>query len=303
MTHRGLSRRPFLTLGGAAALAPAVGHAAPAGQTLSLDGLVPSFSTDFADPAKPIFRADGGPFSTRFERFSGARTLVPNKELELYVDEHFVPSSTGTNANGNNDSTDPNAKPAGLNPFRVENGALIITASKTPPSLLKTVDRPYVSGLISTDRSFDQRYGYFEMRAQLPAGKGLWPAFWLFGTTQEYRFEIDIIEALGHDKRRIYSSAQPNAARGKGSHLPLRPGFDYSAGMHDYGALWTPEAITFYVDRKMTASVDGRPFRDDVTAFMMANLAVGGSWGGNPDADTHFPAEMRIEHIKAFCLA
>ena len=303
MTYSRLSRRPFLALGGAAALAPIAGRAAPAGPTLDLSGLVPSFSTDFADPAKPIFRTEGGPFSTRFERFSGARTLAPNKELELYVDRFFVPSPTGPDANGGNDSKDPNGIPAGLNPFRVEDGVLTITATPTPKDLLQTVGRPYVSGLLSTDRSFDQRYGYFEMRAQLPAGQGLWPAFWLFGTTQAYRLEIDIMEALGHETRRIYQSAQPNSARGQGSHLPLRPGFDYTEAMHDYGALWTPEAITFYVDRKMTASIDGAPFRDDVTVFMMANLAVGGSWGGNPDKDTHFPAEMRIEHIKAYRLA
>ncbi|RYY17437.1 MAG: glycosyl hydrolase family protein [Alphaproteobacteria bacterium] len=73
--------------------------------------------------------------------------------------------------------------------------------------------------------------------------------------------------------------------------------------MHDYGMLWTPDAISFYVDRKMTATIDGAPFRDEVPVYMIANLAVGGSWGGNPDASTHFPAAMRIEHIKAYRLA
>ena len=304
MTSCGLPRRPFLAWGGAAALAPLVGHAATDGPALDLSRLVPSFSTDFANPAKPIFRTEGGPFSTRYENFSGARTLAGNKELQLYVDKHFAPSPNGVTANGNNDSPDPHAKPAGLNPFRVENGVLVISATPTPPDLLATVGRPYVSGLVSTDRSFDQRYGYFEMRAQLPGGQGLWPAFWLFSKREDWKFEIDVVEALGHEKTRIYQSTHPNPERSKDTQIiPVRPGFDYTAGMHDYGALWTPEAITFYVDGKMTASSDGAPFRDDVTAFMMANLAVGGNWGGNPDAQTRFPAEMRIEHIKAFTLA
>ena len=302
MTASRLSRRPFLALGSAAVLTPITGRAAELKPTLDLSGLVPSFGTDFANPSKPIFRTEGGPFSTKYERFSGARTLAPNKEQELYVDRFFVPSPTGPDSNGGNDSKDPHGKPAGLNPFRVENGVLIITASPTPPDLLKTVGRPYVSGLLSTDRSFDQRYGYFEMRAQLPAGQGIWPAFWLFGTTQEYRFEIDVVEALGHEKRRIYQSAQPKSSRGEGTHRPIRPGFDYTEAMHDYGVLWTPEALTFYIDHKMTISIDGAPFRDDVTVFMMANLAVGGNWGGNPDSTTQFPAEMRIEHIKAYRL-
>ena len=303
MTAIGLSRRPFLALAGAAALAPTRGRAAPIGQALDLSRLKESFSTDFADLTKPIFRTEGGPFSTRFEAFSGARTLVPNKEQELYVDRFFIPSPTGPTSNGNNDSPDPNGIPAGLDPFRVQDGVLTITAMPTPRDLLKTVGRPYVSGLLSTDRSFSQRYGYFEMRAQLPGGQGIWPAFWLFGTTEKYRLEIDVLEALGHERDRIYQSAQPNSTRGQGSHLPLKPGFDYTEAMHDYGMLWTPDALSFYVDRKMTAAIDGAPFRDEVPVYMIANLAVGGSWGGNPDASTHFPAAMRIEHIKAYRLA
>ena len=80
--------------------------------------------------------------------------------------------------------------------------------------------------MISTDECFAQRYGYFEMRAQLPAGRGLWPAFWLVGKTQQYHVEIDIMEALGHERSRIYQTVHISAPRGGGGHLvPISTGF------------------------------------------------------------------------------
>jgi len=302
MTPFILGRRRFLAVSGLMAKSITCGATTPSLRTMDVSSFNPTFSTNFIDESKPVFRSGGGPFSTRFERWGGIRTLVPNKELELYVDRYFVPSPSGVDAFGHNDAPSGTGKAAGLNPFRLQDGCLVITAAPTPVDLLPRVGRPYISGLLSTDQSFDQRYGYFEMRARLPGGQGLWPAFWLFGTTQQYRLEIDVVESLGNDTSRIYQTAQPNVARGEGHHVPLKIDFDYTSEMHDYGVLWTPDELVFFVDRTATATMDGRPFRNEVPVFLMANLAVGGSWGGNPDNTTHFPAEMWIAHIKAYQL-
>ena len=301
-----VSRRMFNVLG-ASGVASLLSHrrAQPVAERnadLDLRLFKTTFSTNFANPNSKIFRTEGGPFGTRYERWSGIRTLVPNKEQELYVDRSFVPSPNGTDAGGHNDAPPGTGTPAGLNPFRLENGCLIITAQPTPHELLQTVGRPYVSGLISTDESFFQRYGYFEMRAQLPAGQGLWPAFWLYGTTEHYQLELDVVEALGNNTTRIYQTVRPNPKRGTMRLTPIDLDFEYSTGVHDYGLLWTPEQIVFYVDRRPKAAIDGAPYRDEVPVYMMTNLAVGGSWGGNPDSATRFPAEMRIEHIRAYQL-
>jgi beta-glucanase (GH16 family) len=49
-----------------------------------------------------------------------------------------------------------------------------------------------------SDGKFQQKYGYFEARMNLPRGRGAWPAFWLLGRYDgqaPYRPEIDIMEA------------------------------------------------------------------------------------------------------------
>ncbi|HEY9250973.1 MAG TPA: family 16 glycosylhydrolase, partial [Rariglobus sp.] len=85
-------------------------------------------------------------------------------------------------------------------PFSMDNGNLIITARKDErgwwtSGLIESVDR-------DGKRGFSQQYGYFEMRAEFPAGEGSWPAFWLKAVAERgdrtlSRPEIDIVEWYG----------------------------------------------------------------------------------------------------------
>jgi beta-glucanase (GH16 family) len=68
------------------------------------------------------------------------------------------------------------APTASADPFSAQNGVLTISANPTNPSISQYVgNQPYTSGMITTYHEFSQTYGYFEMRAELPAGQGLWP--------------------------------------------------------------------------------------------------------------------------------
>jgi hypothetical protein len=271
---------------------------------LDLSIYVPSFTTEFNNPAKPLLRVNGGPFSSRFEEWGGLRTLPGNKEQQLYVDPDFVPAPEGTDAQGRADARAGSAiKPLGINPFAVNGAGLTITAIQTPSALRQAVDRPYLSGMLATDRTFAQRYGYFEMSARLPAGRGLWPAFWLVSKTYQEHIEIDVMEAVGWDTAHVYQSTHLKPSRGKGIHVRVGGDeFDYANGFHNYGVAWTPEELVFYIDGNETARSDGAPFRDAPPMYMIANLAVGGDWAGTPDSETRFPAVMQIKHIRAYRL-
>lgn len=82
-----------------------------------------------------------------------------NGKQEIYVD----PSYAGQGA-----------IPLGLDPFRVRDGILSIVASRTPSKLKQVLfNSEYVSGILTTQKSFSQKYGNFEIRAKIPLGVGV----------------------------------------------------------------------------------------------------------------------------------
>jgi beta-glucanase (GH16 family) len=206
-------------------------------------------------------------------------TLAGNGEKQLYTNPGF----TGTSGSS-----------LGLNPFSVNNGVLTISA--TPVNSYQSSQMwgyNYSSGMLQSN--FTQTYGFFEIRAELPHGQGLWPAFWLIGENNK---ELDILEALGTDTN------TPEFA----VHMPSNyPGYSfkgfnpYGDGMHTYGMMWDPQHLTFYVDgtpiyQTNTPADANSPMR------MIVNLAVGGNWAGSPDASTPWPGQYKIDYVHAYGL-
>jgi len=61
--------------------------------------------------------------------------------------------------------------------MKVKNGTLIITA--TQEKKCTTQCSSFVSGKMTSKKRFV--LGYYEVRAKLTQGRGLWHAFWLLG--------------------------------------------------------------------------------------------------------------------------
>jgi hypothetical protein len=277
-------------LGLAAAPAPRQTSKAAADQPLKTapDGrrLVPTFVETFSG-----FRTlcgGGRRWRTTFgdgtDQSIARRSLPPNGELEVYVD----PCLTGTGG----------AK-LGLDPFAVRAGGLDIVADRARPELAAQLKGyRYTSGLITTQPSFAQTYGYFEMSARLPRGKGLWPAFWLLPADQSWPPEIDVMESIG-DPGKIYQTAH--------STLGAPPGHEVSVpgdpdGFHVFAVAWDPRFLTWYLDGRETSR---QPTPKDMNKpmYMLVNLAVGGHWPGAPDADTAFPAHLTVRWVRAYRFA
>ena len=171
--------------------------------------------------------------------------------------------------------------------FRVSNGSL-----KIFPVAGTAYHRDYRH--ITTDGKFHQTYGYFEIEARLPRGKGVWPAFWLLNHDHPdpYRPEIDIMEA--------YPGGGPDSGWGDGQLRPVmfestahfgegqKVGSrklgtpDLSAGYHKYAVKWEPGKQTYYFD--------GQPFftlnvNMDERMFLLLSLQFG-SASGDGDAST-----------------
>lgn len=183
---------------------------------------------------------------------------------------------------------------AGLDPFSIDGGVLEITAQPTPQRVGTDAHTyPYVSGLISTQPSFSQTYGYFEMRAELPQGKGLWPAFWMLPKDDSWPPELDVVESIG-DPSHVYMTAYSKHGKSDGAEAHITPN-----AFHTFAVSWDRHDLIWYIDGGEAGRVT-TPDDMHKPMYMLANLAVGGNWPGSPDASTHFPAKLMIDYIRAY---
>ena len=188
--------------------------------------------------------------------------------------------------------------------FSFSNGVMSINAANTS-GVYAGQTLPYSSGLIAS--VFEQQYGYFEMRAQLPAGAGLWPAFWLLHDPSVPDIkEIDIFEMLGATPTTIYTTVHWGTSYSTDNNQDqvVSTVADTSADFHVYGLEWTATTVTWYFDGGVIHTYTGVGV-PQTPMYIIANLAVGGttSWGGAPDSSTMFPALFQIDYIRAYQVA
>jgi beta-glucanase (GH16 family) len=171
--------------------------------------------------------------------------------------------------------------------YTVENGALKIWPQRDASG-------NFFNRTIDTDGKYYQTYGYFEVEAKLPVGKGTWPAFWLFNHIGDRRPEIDVMEAYAGGATpwgTVMSDGQPHPTMfastiwrtiGQQVGTYKLATADLSAGFHKYGVKWEPNKLTFYFDGNAFYSVN-TSFSDPM--YLMLDLWYG-SASGSPDNST-----------------
>lgn len=158
---------------------------------------------------------------------------------------------------------------------------------------------PYSSGIICSYGKFSQQYGYFEMRAKMPKGKGMWPAFWLLPDRETWPPEIDILEYLGHETTMAYFTNHYNDADGySNDSTGYNAGVDLSLDFHTYAVEWSKDKITWYLDGVKRYELTNNVPQEKM--YVIANLAVGGNWPGLPDSTTKFPQTYAIDYIRVY---
>jgi beta-glucanase (GH16 family) len=237
-----------------------------------------------------------GPISMPEAFYAGGQASKPerksnyNGEQEIYVDPTYRGEASA---------------PLGLDPFRVHDGILSIMATRTPPALKQSLfDSEYVSGILTTQKSFSQKYGYFEIRAKMPLGVGVWPAFWMLADDGGWPPEIDVVEGRGQRPGDVVMTTHWRLPT---TGVVERCGFDFPVpnawmDFHDYGVLWQPDRIVYFIDRKPVSEIKspatfGRPM------YMIVNLAMGSKdFGGVGFVDARSPdeVEFQIDRISAY---
>jgi beta-glucanase (GH16 family) len=209
---------------------------------------------------------------------------------------------------------------------RVENGYLVIEAQKERfknPAFNPAADPQdwmhsrefaiYTSASLTTQEHFNFKYGRIEVRAKLPAGRGVWPAIWMLGTnitsvSWPRCGEIDIMEMVGFEPDMIYghihtfeSITKQNIKDGTGIEVP-----GASDDFHVYAIEWDASQISFFADNKkyytyQNPKTDGASWPFDRDQYLILNLAIGGAWGGTKGIDdTIFPQRFYIDYVRIY---
>lgn len=197
----------------------------------------------------------------------------------------------------------------------LKDGKLVIKALKTKDSKGKDY---YTSGKVTTQKKKNFMYGKVEVRAKVPEGKGLWPAIWMMPKDEKFYGqwpkcgEIDIMEVLGNQTNTAYGTihyGEPHAQQ-QGTYV-LKEG-TFASDFHDFSVEWEPGEMRFYVDGNLYKTVNDwftaekevekpypAPFNQQF--FVQLNLAVGGTWPGNPDSTTSFDnADFEVDYVRVY---
>ena len=220
-------------------------------------------------------------------------------------------------ANGANGCT--NAGPQELGWYQsddvlVGDGMLKLKAERRTIRSSQGMTYQYTSGMASTggiehasDPQFMYTYGFAEIRAQVPRGKGLWPEFWMLpvgglpNASPSSRPEMDAFEILGDSTNVLHMNYHfVNLSGGNGDSGTDWTGPDFSTDWHVFGLDWEPDAIVWYSD-----GVERYRYTDSATiaskpAYLLLNLAVGGAWPGAPDASSPFPTELDVDYVRVW---
>lgn len=188
----------------------------------------------------------------------------------------------------------------------VKDGSLTISARKDAKGKWSSA-RLYTRGKAAWT------YGYIEVRAKLPQGKGTWPAIWMMPSMDSYGAwpasgELDIMEHVGFEQDKIHTSVHTaDYNHRKSTHKTRTANVpNVTTEFHAYAVEWTDKAIFFYVDgepfyyfAKEKSGFAAWPF--DKPFYLILNVAMGGIWGGMQGMDPKLDrADMTVDYVRVY---
>jgi len=193
--------------------------------------------------------------------------------------------------------------------LKIAKGQLRLTARRG-----ESKKDPYSSAKITSKPMGGWQYGKISVRAKLPYGVGTWPAIWMMPMVNKYggwpkSGEIDIMEHVGYDYGTIHGTVHTQAFNHKintqkSGHVKIA---NDPQGFHVYSIVWTSNSIIWSIDDKIyftftkEKEYDVQQWPFDQPFYLILNLAVGGSWGGQQGIDNNaFPATLAIDWVRVW---
>ena len=162
--------------------------------------------------------------------------------------------------------------------------------------------RSYTSGAVTTEGIFEFTYGRIEIKAKIPKGQGVFPAFWLVNSNgNNWLPEIDMMENLGQYPNELHYVVHWGNSSGekKRDYFKYKSeGIDFSEDFHIYGLIWEEDKIMWLLDGKIVFETEA--FSPNSPLFVYMNTAIGGFWPGEPNPFEDYPKEMQVDYVRIF---
>jgi beta-glucanase (GH16 family) len=190
------------------------------------------------------------------------------------------------------------------NSFLDGNGHLVIRAIQE-----SFMGKSYTSARLDTRGLREHIYGRFEAKLRVPRGQGYWPAFWLLGSNGTWPAcgEMDVMELRGSLPATVGSSLHGPNFFGSGAFTMKYDlsGATFADDFHVFAVEWSSDGIRFLVDEqpyhvrsRCNLELIGKTWVFDAPFHILINLAVGGTFDGNPTSATTFPGDLVIDYVK-----
>ena len=198
----------------------------------------------------------------------------------------------------------------------LSNGNLVIGARKetvvgpTNPFDQTPKTFNYTSGRIESTTNFSASASSPNVRImariKLPAGYGMWPAFWSYGDPWPTQGEIDILEARGQEDFKYQTNyfygrtANRNLVRGAEGFVTTD--VSLQTCYHVYEMIWSQNSLKFYFDGVLVKTNSGSyvPSLFGKTERITLNLAVGGLFFSNLNPALIQTGTMYVDWVKVF---
>jgi len=163
---------------------------------------------------------------------------------------------------------------------------------------------PYRAGQLDSSKSFEQKYGYFEIRSKITPEPGTWPAFWL-ASTYGWPPEIDMYEIYtGKEKGMVNfeSNFHWMPAEIKKDEAKKHRVLNVSEDFHLYAVDWSEKGFKIYYDN-MLVRVFSNP--EAIKFFehpMHIIIGTGPDMRENGEsiASANFPNYHEVDYVRAY---
>ncbi|MBN1412514.1 MAG: glycoside hydrolase family 16 protein [Spirochaetales bacterium] len=193
-------------------------------------------------------------------------------------------------------------------------GHLVIRCRVIPDQNGDGDDHDYSTGMVRSRGKFEQKYGKFEIRCQMPERSGWWVAFWLMSDTVgnvdgsgRDGTEIDIMEGFGWTEKMgsaLHWDGYGAEHQSTGQSTVI-PGL--LEGFHTFTLEWYSSQYVFYVDgnetwRTSAGGVSQVPAYVKISGELSTESWAVNEYWANPQDDANYPDYFIVDWVRVYTM-